>query len=123
MEMRTIQSLTSGMTRRKITSLKRNEAKARIEEYGEVEHELSKISSVYSIKNFCECFIGAVNIATTYRADINKVEECHKVLERDSQRTIKEVEHWYTDCQGYPGCHYATWCSNCCTSNDATTMS
>jgi hypothetical protein len=79
MEMRTIQSLTSRMTRRMIMSLKRNEAKARIEEYGEVEHELGKISSVYSIKNFCECLIGAVNIATTYRADIDKVEECHKV--------------------------------------------
>jgi hypothetical protein len=79
MEMRTIQSLTSGMTRRKIMSLKRNEAKAQIEEYGEVKHELHKISSVYSIKNFRECLIGAVNIATTYRADINKVEERRKV--------------------------------------------
>ncbi len=64
MEMRTIQLLTSGMTRRKIMFLKRNEAKARIEEYGEVEHELGKISSMYSIQNFCECLIGAVNIAT-----------------------------------------------------------
>jgi ribosomal protein S25 len=40
MEMKTIQSLTSQMTRRKIMSLKRNEGKARIEEYVEVEHEL-----------------------------------------------------------------------------------
>jgi hypothetical protein len=79
MEMRTIQSLTSRLTRHKIMSLKRNEAKARIEEYGEVKHELGKISSMYSIKNFCEHLIGAVNIAMTYRADIDKVEECRKV--------------------------------------------
>jgi hypothetical protein len=96
MEMRTIQLLTSRMTRRKIMSLKRNKAKARIEEYGEVEHELGKISSMYSIKNFCECLIGAVNIATTYRADINKVEVCRKVAgvitnDQHSNMTPKEL--------------------------------
>jgi hypothetical protein len=79
MKMRTIQLLTSGMTRCKIMSLKRNEAKAQTEEYGEVEHELGKISSMYSIKNVCECLIGAVNIAMTYCADIDKVEEHRKV--------------------------------------------
>jgi hypothetical protein len=96
MEMRTIQLLTSGMTRRKIMSLKRNKEKARIEEYGEVKHELCKISYVYSIKNFCECLIGAVNIATTYHADIDKVEERCKVAgvvtnDQHSNVTPKEL--------------------------------
>jgi hypothetical protein len=34
---------------------------------------------MYGIKNFCECLIGAVNIAMTYCADIDKVEERRKV--------------------------------------------
>ena len=73
--MRTIKSLTSGMTRRQIRSVTENEARTQIERYGETDIELGKISCVYDTKEFCDRLISAVNIATTYRDDIDQWEE------------------------------------------------
>ena len=42
-ELQTIKSLTSGMTRQQLSTLQVEWAKAQIEEYGKVEHELGKI--------------------------------------------------------------------------------
>ena len=53
-EMRTIKSLTSGLTKRQIDSTKRDGVQARIEQYGETEIELGKISNTYNPKEFCD---------------------------------------------------------------------
>ena len=71
-EMRTIRSLTSGITKRQIDSTKRNGAQTQIEQYGETEIELGKISNTYNPKEFCDRLISAVNIAKGYCADIDK---------------------------------------------------
>jgi hypothetical protein len=63
-EMRTIRSLTSGITKRQINSTKI---------YGETEIELGKISSTYNPKEFCNRLILAVNIATIYHDDIDQM--------------------------------------------------
>jgi len=73
MEMRTIRSLTSGMTRRQVSEARINARNSRIVNHGEVEHELEKISPVYTEKTFCQRLIGAVKIATTYRKDVDSV--------------------------------------------------
>ena len=73
--MRTIKSLTSGMTRRQIRSVTENEARTQIERYGETDIELGKISCVYDTKEFCDRLISAVNIAMTYCDDIDQWEE------------------------------------------------
>jgi hypothetical protein len=59
-EMRTIRSLTSGMTRRQINYTVSKEAKAETERYGETEIELGKISNVYNTKDFCDCLVSAL---------------------------------------------------------------
>ena len=61
-----ISSLTSGMTKQQVSTLQAEQARAQIEAYGEVEHELGKISPVYSVKSFCNCLISSVRVATTY---------------------------------------------------------
>ena len=66
-----IKSLTSGMTRRQVSTLRAERAKAQIKEYGEVEHELGKISPVYSVKSFCNCLISLVRVIMAYRDDIH----------------------------------------------------
>jgi hypothetical protein len=62
-EMRTIRSLTSGITKRQINSTKRDGARTQIKQYGETEIELGKISNTYNPKEFCDRLISAVNIA------------------------------------------------------------
>jgi len=78
-EMRNIRSFTSGMTRRQIHSIMSDEAKAQIEQYGETDIELGKISCVYNPKDFCERLVSAVNIATTYHDDVDQWENEQKV--------------------------------------------
>jgi hypothetical protein len=114
-EMRTIKSLTSGMTRRQIRSVTENEARTQIEltrrqirsvteneartqieRYGETDIELGKISCAYDTKDFCDHLIFAVNIATTYREDIDQWNEERKVSsiisnERHSKATPEEL--------------------------------
>ena len=77
-EMRTIRSLTSGMTKRQIPSVTKDKVRAQIEQHGETEIELGKLSCVYDTKEFCDRLISAVNIATTYRDDIDQWEEERK---------------------------------------------
>jgi hypothetical protein len=74
MEMITIHSLTSGITRRQIQSVQRGEAlgMAQVERYGETKVQLGEISCVYNPKDLCERLISAVNIATAYRNDVDE---------------------------------------------------
>ena len=73
-------------------------AKTQVERYGETEIELGKISSVYNTKEFCERLISAVNVATTYRDDIDQWNDERKVSsiitnERHSKATPEELAH------------------------------
>ena len=70
-ELQTIKSLTSSMTRQQVSMLWAEQAKAQIEEYGKVEHELGKISPVYNVKSFCNHLISSVRITTSDRSDIH----------------------------------------------------
>jgi hypothetical protein len=47
-------------------------AKTGVERYGEVEAQLGQISDVFDEQGFCNELISAVNIATTYRNDIDR---------------------------------------------------
>ena len=95
-EMRTIRSLTSGLPKCQVMSIRKEQSTARIVHYGEVENELGKISPVYDPRSFCDRLISAVNIATTYREDIDKWNEDQKVSsiisnERHSKATPEEL--------------------------------
>ena len=84
MEMHTIKSLTSGMTKCDMKALRLEQARAQVIEYGEVEHKLGKISPVYNVKlfcncfdAFCNCFVASVRIATTFWEDVDdSYEKC-----------------------------------------------
>ena len=74
MEMRTIQSLTSGITKREIRSVLMHS-----EYHGETNILLGQISEVYDTRSFCERLISSVNIVTAYHDDIDSCEEQWKV--------------------------------------------
>ena len=78
-ELRTIRSLTSGMSQRQIAAIRMSEENSRIVRKSQIESELGKISSAYIEREFCERLIGSVNIATAYRKDIDEWEEQKKV--------------------------------------------
>ena len=72
-EMRTIRSLTSGMTRQQIQNVQRDDAigNIQIERYGEVEMQLNDISCVYNDRELCDRLISSINIATAHREDVD----------------------------------------------------
>ena len=93
--MRTIRSLTSGITKqeRHINSAKRS---GQLEQYGDTEIELGKISSVYNSKEFCTSLISAVNIASTYCDDVDGWSDERKISsvitnDRHSKATPEEL--------------------------------
>jgi hypothetical protein len=71
-EMRTVRALTSGMTRQDIDSVTKEEGQAQAERYGETEIELGNISNVFNTKDVYDHLISAVNVAMTYRDDIDE---------------------------------------------------
>ena len=70
MEMRTIQSLTSGISKREIHSILMHS-----EYRGETDILLGQISEVYNARNFCERLISSVNIVTAYHDGIDSCEQ------------------------------------------------
>jgi hypothetical protein len=95
-EICTIKSLTSRIMRRQFPSVTKNKARLQIKRYGETDIELGKISCVYNMKDFCDHLISAVNIATTYRNDINQWNKERRVAsiisnERHSKATPEEL--------------------------------
>ena len=69
-EMLTICSLTSGINKRLVCSVS-----AQTTMHSETDITLTYISCVYDAKSLCNWLIAAVNIATTYRNDIDQSEE------------------------------------------------
>jgi hypothetical protein len=91
------------MTRSQIRSVTENEARTQIEHYGETNIELGKILCVYDMKDFCDRLISAVNIATTYRDDIDQRNEERKISsiisnERHSKATPEELASKWNIC-------------------------
>ena len=66
-----IRSLTSNMSKRAISDILRDQINSRQVPFGQVEQELTKIAPVFDERKFCRQLIGAVNIATTFRDDID----------------------------------------------------
>ena len=70
-EMRTILSLTSIIIKRFVSAMLRDQSNSRRVLFGQVEQELTKVATVFYERTFCRRLIGAVNIATTFRDDID----------------------------------------------------
>jgi hypothetical protein len=52
---------------------------SQVEHWGQVEHELNKLSSMLHEKTFCKCLNGSVNVAMAYRDDdVDKAMEKRK---------------------------------------------
>jgi hypothetical protein len=79
-ELRTIRSLESGIPKRRMAGIKQRELDSRIEQWGQVESELGKLSATLNEKTFCKRLIGSVNVATAYRDDIDEAIERRKGL-------------------------------------------
>jgi hypothetical protein len=86
-EMRTIRSLTTGIPKRRLAKLRQQ--KANIEHWGQIENELSKISSTLEPRTFCKRLIQAVNIASTHRDDVNEELERRKASSITTDRHSK----------------------------------
>jgi hypothetical protein len=81
-----------------INSVTNEEAKTQIERYRETEVELSKISSVFDTKEFCDRLISAVNVAMVYHDDIDQWSDERKVSsiimnEQHSKAKPEELAH------------------------------
>ena len=83
-----IHSLTSNVSKRVICDMLRDQSNSRQVSFGQVKQELTKISTVFDERTFCRRLIGAVNIATTFRDDIDGWED-----ERRVQRIITNEKH------------------------------
>jgi hypothetical protein len=84
------------MTRWQISSSKKEEARTQITHYGETEIKLGKVSSMHNPKDFCDCLISAINIAMTYRDDVDRLSNEQKISsvisnERHSKATPEEL--------------------------------
>ena len=64
-------SLTSIMRKRAISAMLRNHSNFRTVCFEHVDQELTKIAKVFDERKFCRRLIGAINIATTFRDDID----------------------------------------------------
>ena len=69
--MPTISSLISSMSKRAISTMLMDQNNFRQVCFVLVDQELTKIATVFDERTFCRRFIGAVNIATTFRDDID----------------------------------------------------
>jgi hypothetical protein len=61
-----------------MAAFKQRELDSRMEQWGQVESELGKLSETLNKKTFCKRLIGSVNVATAYRNDVNEVIEKRK---------------------------------------------
>ena len=67
------------MSKRAVSVILRDQSNSRQVRFGQVEQELTKIATVFDERKLCRRLIGAVNIATTFRDDIDGWAEDHRV--------------------------------------------
>jgi hypothetical protein len=60
-----------------MAAMKQREMDSRVEQWEQVERELSKLSSTLHEKTFCNHLIGSVNVVTAYHDDVDEVIEKH----------------------------------------------
>jgi hypothetical protein len=72
-----------------MVAMKQREMDSRVEQWGQVKWELSKLSSTLHEKTFCERLIGSVNVATAYRDDVDEAMEKCKASVLTSDRHSK----------------------------------
>jgi hypothetical protein len=77
-EMQTIRSLESGVPKWKMAALKQRKLDSRMEQWGQIESKLGKLSETLNEKTFGKRLIGSVNVATAYRNDVDEVIEKRK---------------------------------------------
>ena len=73
MEMRTIRSFESVIPIREMTAMKQHELDPQIEQWGQVECKLGKLSLTLNEKTFCKRLIGSMNVVTVHHGDIDEV--------------------------------------------------
>ena len=78
MEMRTIRSLESGIPKREMAAMKQHELDSQVEQWGQVECKLGKLSLTLNEKTFCKRLIGSMNVVTVHHGDIDEVIKKHK---------------------------------------------
>ena len=78
-EMQMIRYLTSGMIKWDISAMQRDHRNSRQDSFGQVEQDITNISTVFDERTFWNRSIGAVNITTTFRDDIDGWAEERKV--------------------------------------------
>ena len=96
-EMRIFFSLTSGINRRTISAVRQEQSVSRQVRFGQVKQQLMKISSTFDEITFFKRLIVKVNIASTYRKDVNGWTENRRVgsiesNDRHSQIGPEELE-------------------------------
>ena len=72
-----------------MAAMKQHEMDSRVEQWGQVEWELSKLSSTLHEKTFCKRLIGSVNVAMAYRDDVDEAMEKRKASVLTSDRHSK----------------------------------
>ena len=83
-EMRIVRSLTSGMNRCTVSAVRQEQSVSRQVRFGQFEQQLMKILSTFDERTFCKRLIGKVNIASTYREDVDGWTENRSVSSIDS---------------------------------------
>jgi hypothetical protein len=115
-----------------MAAMKQREMDSRVEQWGQVERELSKLSSTLHEKTFCKRLIGSVNVVMAYRDDVDEaMEKCKaSVLTSDrhskvrwSRRIVKEMGYWFRNGEGHFGHEDTAWGSNSGASNVETVKS
>ena len=89
--MRIFRSLTSGMNRRTISAVRKEQSVSRQVRFGQVNQQLMNISSTFNKRTFCKRLIGKVNIASTYREDVNGRTENRRVISIDSNDRHSQI--------------------------------
>jgi hypothetical protein len=78
-----------------MAAMKQCEMDSQVEQWGQVEQELSRLSPMLHEKTFCKCLIGSVNVAMAYHDDVEEaMEKCKAsvlMLDRHSKVGPEEL--------------------------------
>jgi hypothetical protein len=88
-KMQMIRSLENEVPKWKMAAMKQCELDSQVEQWGQVECKLSKLSPTLHEKTFCRCLIGSVNVATTHHDDVDEAMKKHKASVLMSDRHSK----------------------------------
>ena len=90
-EMRIVLSLTSGMNRRTISAVRKEQSVSKQVRSGQAEQQLMKISSTFDKRTFCKRLNDKVNIASTYCEDVYGWTENRRASSIDSNDRHSQI--------------------------------